>query len=132
MGYPHSENTWQAREDLNCDALLKQFEKKAEVIRDEFDGDNDGSASFVPPYPSKDSWEDGIDKVVGLRECIDDDKGRVLAVKLLWYILLGFCEINLSCRKNGQESEELLEDMIVAGPRPVLRFLLTKLKFKTA
>lgn len=35
-------------------------------------------------------------------------------------------------RRNGKESEELLKDCMLACPRPVLSFLLSKLKFKAA
>lgn len=79
LGFPHSENTWQSQEDLNCDALLAKFEKE-NADKSEHEAQDD---TFPPPI-TKDGWEDHIETVVGLRECVDEKEQKVLAVKVLW------------------------------------------------
>jgi len=36
-GYPKSESTWEAEQNLNCKALIKAFEKKQEKEDDEYE-----------------------------------------------------------------------------------------------
>lgn len=57
-GYDHSQNTWELAENLNCDELIAEFNKKLEVI--ETMESKPGNGAQIPIKIISDSQKNGV------------------------------------------------------------------------
>jgi hypothetical protein len=74
-------NTWQGIDDLNCPELLAEF-REALTLNPDLDM-TDPSTAF-PPKVSKDSWEDLVEAIDGLREIKDEMGKKQIVARIIW------------------------------------------------